>query len=419
VFSMVPAFVASRSVAAAALAEGARGSSGQTRRLRAILVTVELALAVVFVASALLLARSYAAARGVDPGFDGRGTLMAEVPLDDRRYPTPDRVVLFEHDLLERVATIPGVAAAGLTSSPPLAGRTDQSGASVVGAPDAAGHEAVLSDILTASPGYFRAMAIPLLAGRDFTTDDRASGPAVAIVDDVFVRTSGLDGRAVGRAISIDGGPPLTIVGVVRHARQYAIERDGRQQVYRPFTQATDRALTLALRTNGDPDRLVDPLRSIVADLDPRQPIAHVETMSAVTMAALASRRLQLEVLAGFAAGALLLAALGVYGILSSLVADRTREIGIRLALGATAPQVRGLVVRQALVCAGVGAAIGLVGAVAVSRLEARFLFGVSPRDPWSLALTIALLAAAAALAAYGPARRAARLDPVVALRAE
>jgi putative ABC transport system permease protein len=418
-FALVPALVATRDDAAPVLAQGARGSSGRTHWLRPVLVVAELALAVMFVASAVLLFRSYTAARAVDPGFDPRGVLTADVLLHEQRYRDPAQITSFGRALVDRLAPTPGIVALGLTSSAPLAGNTDQSEVRVLDGPHAADGIGALSDVMWASPGYFRAMGIPVLAGRAFTWNDRQGTTPVAIVDETFARAAGIAGDAVGRRITVDDGVPLTIVGVVRQARQYQIERDGRQQVYRAFAQAPSADLTIAVRTTGDPNRLAGPIRSAVGALNPLQPVAHVKTMASVTSDALAARRLQLQALGAFGAGALLLAALGIYGILSSLVAERTREIGIRVALGASARQVQRLVVRQALVCVAAGAGIGTAGALAVSRLVSQFLYGISPRDPWSLALTLGVLGAAAALAAYVPARRASRVDPVVALRAD
>jgi putative ABC transport system permease protein len=418
-FALVPALVATRADAAPALSQGARGSSSRAHWLRPVLVVGELALAVMFVASAVLLLRSYAAARAVDPGFDARGVLTADVLLHERRYRDPAQIESFGRALVDRLAATPGITGLGLTSSAPLAGNTDQSEVRVVDGPHAADRIAALSDLMWASPGYFRAMGIPLLAGRAFTWDDRPGSMPVAIVDETFARAAGIVGDAVGRQISVDGGVPLTIVGVVRHARQYTIEHDGRQQMYRAFAQAPGGDVTVVVRAMTDPSRLAAPIRRVVGSINPLQPVSHVETMASVTAGALAARRLQLQALGGLGAGALLLAALGIYGILSSLVAERTREIGIRVALGASARQVQRLVLRQALVCVAAGATIGTAGALAVSRLVSRFLYGVSPRDPWSLTLTLAVLGAAATVAAYGPARRASRVDPVVALRAE
>lgn len=398
------------------LREGARGSSARAPWFRGVLVAAELAIAAVLIAGSTLLIRSYIAIERVAPGFSGDGVLTARITLDQSRYPDEAAAVAVQARYAERIAAIPGVVAAGGASSLPLSGNTDQSEAHAMDAP--AGVQ-TMSDIIRTSPGYFRAMGTRVLSGRDFTAADRAGAGLVAIVDERMAAALWPNGSAVGQRISLDGGPALTVVGVVEHARQYQIEQDGREQVFRPYAQDATGSLDVALRTNGDPAALIGPLRAAIADVDPKQPISKVEPMSRVVDDALASRRLQLAVLGAFAGGAALLAAFGVYGVLSSIVVSRRRELGIRLALGATGARVRGLVVREMAMLAGAGAAIGLVAAFAASRLIAHLLFGVTAHDAASYATTAAVLALSAGVAAWIPVRRATRLDPTVALRDE
>jgi predicted permease len=366
----------------------------------------------------VLLVRSYSAILRVDPGFNSAGVLTARLSLDQSRYPDAAAAIAVEEKYAARFAAIPGVTASGATSSPPLLGDTDQGGVRPVGVVRPT-DEAIISDIIRSTPGYLRAMGITLLAGRDFTRADRENAAPVAIVDERFARTAWSDGGAVGRQITIDGGKPVTVVGLVRHARQYHIERDDREQVYRPFAQDAVGTLFVTLRGNQDPVRLIAPLRAAVADVDPKQPLADVHAVGDAVTEALSARRLQLTVLGSFAAGAALLAAFGVYGILASIVASRTREIGIRIALGASGSLVRALVLRDVFVLAGTGTAVGLASAFAGSKLLAHLLFAVSPHDPMSFGITAVALMAAAAAAAYLPARRASRVDPAVALRAD
>jgi putative ABC transport system permease protein len=400
------------------LKDASRGSSARTPWMRGVLVAGELAVASLLIAGAVLLVRSYTAILRVDPGFNSAGVLTARLTLDQSRYPDAASAIAVEEKYAARVAAIPGVTASGATSSIPLVGDTDQAAVRAVGVTRPT-DEPIVSDIIRSTPGYLRAMGITLLAGRDFTRADREGTAPVAIVDERFARTAWPDGNAVGREITIDGGKPVTVVGLVRHARQYHIERDDREQLYRPFAQDAVGTLFVTLRGNQDPVRLIAPLRAAVADVDPKQPLADVHAIGEVVAEALSARRLQLTVLGSFAAGAALLAAFGVYGILSSIVASRTREIGIRIALGASGSLVRALVLRDVFVLAGIGTAVGLAAAFAGSKLIAHLLFGVSPHDPMSFGITAAGLVAAALAAAYFPARRASRVDPAVTLRAD
>lgn len=401
------------------LKDSARGSSGRTPWLRGALVAGELAVATLLIAGAFLLVRSYAAIRRVDPGFNGAGVLTARLTIDPSRYPDAASAIALHERYAARFALMPGVLVSGETSSPPLGGDTDQTSAHVVGDTPLGATSSILSDIIRSTPGYLRAMGITLIAGRDFTPADRADSQPVAIVDERFARTAWPGASAIGRSITLDNSQPITVVGVVRHARQYHVERDDREQVYRPFSQDVVETMFVTLRGGGDPSALIAPLRAAVADVDPKQPLANVEAIDDVVSEALGARRLQLAVLGAFALGAALLAAFGVYGILASVVATRAREIGIRIALGASGALVRGLVLRDVMGLAIGGMAIGLLAAFAGSRLIAHMLFAVSAHDPLTYGLTALTLLAAAAAAAYLPARRAARVDPAVALRAE
>jgi hypothetical protein len=276
-----------------------------------------------------------------------------------------------------------------------------------------------MSDVIRVTPGYLDAQGIDVIEGRDFLWADRADTEPVAIVDERFVRQAWPNSSGVGKTVTLGQAPPARVVGVVRHARQYRLEADDRPQVLRPYAQDTTSFLTLAIRTTGDPEALLPSLRRVVANTDVRQPVARVTTMGQVVDRALVDRLLQLSLVAAFAIGAILLAAIGVYGVLSSLVADRAREIGIRMALGASAGTVRRLVMGRMgqLTLAGLGA--GLAATLGLSRWLDPLLFSVSSRDPISLIVTVVFVLAAAALAAYLPARRATSIDPARALKAD
>jgi putative ABC transport system permease protein len=402
------------------LRSASRGSSAPGSRLRSGLVVAEIAFAVMLVAASALLFRSYDAARKVDPGFQASGVLSAHIVLDDSRQ---EQAGPFFEMLLGRAAGLPGVTRAGGVTSPPLSGSADQMGVRPLDGPLASrGSDeegTVLSDVIQSTPGYFAAMGLRQAAGRDFLRSDGPAAQPVAIVDERFARAAWPDMEPIGRQMTIGGADPVTVVGVVRQARLYSMVADDRPQVFLPYAQDPSGSLTLVLRVAGDPAGVAAPLRALVHELDPRQPVGETVVMADVVSGALSNRRLQLQILGGFAASALLLALLGVYGVLSALVRERTREIGIRMALGATVGSVRRLVLRRTALLLVTGLGLGLAGAVASARALAHFLFAIGPGDSPSLAATVCLVSAAAMAAALFPIRRAASVDPIVALRAD
>lgn len=419
--SVLPAWRFARAPASSPLAEAARGSSGRTSRGRAVLVAAELALAVVLVAGCALLLRSYGAMRAVDPGFDPTGTLTADIRLLMPRYPQEAQAVDFFARVTDALRAVPGVTAVGASTAAPLDADADQAG--VVPrdwVPPPGANPSIMVDLIRSTPGYFAATGIDLVAGRDFTWSDRAGAQPVAIVDATFARQAWPNAEAVGKTVSINtDATPVTIVGVVRHARQYKLEADDRPQVFRPYAQDTTLGLTLAIRTAADPETLVDPLRRAVWAIDPKQPIAGVTTLRRAVDQALLGRRLQLEALGAFATGAALLSAIGLYGLLASIVGERTREIGIRMALGADRRAVRRMVGRRVLLITSCGLITGAIAAGLAARMLAPFLFGVTPRDPFALTATFVLLVMLVAVASYVPVRRATSVDPARALRSE
>jgi predicted permease len=404
---------------ASTLADAARGSSGRSGRARAALVAAELALALVLVSGTALLIRSYLAARGVDPGFDATGTLLADIRILPSRYPEGAQAVAFFERLVEDLRGTPGVTAVGGTSSAPLDANTDQSGVRPAGwTPPSPETTSILVDLIRTTPGYLRAMGIDLVAGRDFSWADREGAQPVALIDESLARQAWPGQDPLGRTFRMDGGETnVTVVGVVGHARQYRMEEDDRPQVLRPYAQDVLADLTLAVRTDGDPSRLGDLVRRTVSAIDPRQPIANMVTVEHTVNEALSGRRLQSIALGTFGGGAALLAALGLYGLLASLVAARQREIGIRMALGADRGSVRRLVARYVLLVAGAGLVAGGLAAAAAGRLLAPFLYGIRPTDPVALGTTVLGLAMMIAVASAVPIRRATNLDPAEALR--
>jgi putative ABC transport system permease protein len=416
-FGLAPAVQATRADVVTTLKDAPRGSSGGGTRARGALVVAEVALALVLLVGATLLARTFAALVAVDPGFDARGVMTAEIQLPFARYPQEAMAVSFHQRLRERLAGIPGVIAVGGVTYAPLSKGSDQSNVRAEGAE--AGTPPVMTDINRATPGYFAAMGVRLLRGRDFDElTDAPEAPTVAIVDETLARALWSDLDPLGRRITVDERP-ASVVGVVRHARTYQIHADDRPQVYLPYAQDTTIGLTVAVRGSGDAEQLGPAIRAIVREIDPNQPVAELQSMDAVLGEALADRRLNLLLVGGFAALALVLATLGIYGVIAAVVASRTREIGIRLALGAQRADVLRLVVGRGAVIAAAGVGIGLLAALALARVLGSQLYGVTARDPLSFGITSAALFAVSVMASYVPARRATRVDPVEALRQE
>jgi predicted permease len=397
------------------LQHGARASEGRhTQRLRAVFVSGQVAMALMLVTSAVLLVRTFAAIRDVDPGFDQSRAVTARITLPAIKYPNGAGVSQFYDQLNDRLAAMPAVEAAGGTSAPPLSGRASQINVRATTREESR----TLVDVISISSGYARAAGFRLLEGREFTREDRDGGLEVAILDDVLARRLFPGESAIGRLIDVEMvDEPVTVVGVVKQAHQYAVHRVDRPQLYRPYAQRPSLSFTMVVRTGQDDGALAPHIRRAVAELDPAQPVADIRTLSRTVDASLLDRRLSMTLVGGFAAAALVLAAVGLYGLMSHMVTQRTREIGIRLALGAQVSAVRWMVLRRAAVLAAIGLAVGLVGAFLARRVLETQLYQVSPTDVTTLAGAVGLLALVALAASAIPARRAVSVDPVEALR--
>jgi predicted permease len=409
---------------------GRTGGSGRRDRLRSVLVVAEIALALVLLTGAGLMIRSAVALNAVDPGFDPRGVTAARVSLPAAGYETPARTEQAFARIAERLEQAPGAVAAGLVSTAPFEGGGDN-GLIPEGRPlDIT--SAISSDFRLVTPGYFQAMGIRLRRGRLLTADDRAGAPLVMVVNETLAREAWPGADPIGKRIACceqgpDGGPMWkTVVGVVADVRAHGLGAELQPEFYLPMAQAPaaawqwlDRTMTLALRSSGDVPTVAAAMRDAVSSVDRSLPVYTIETMDDRRADSLAASRFSTLLLTTFAGLALLLAAVGVYGVISYGVSQRTQEIGIRVALGAGDGNVLRLVVGHAAQLTGVGLLLGLTGALALSRVIAGQLFQVSPTDPPTLATGIVLLAFVAVLAAALPARRAARVDPAVALRAE
>jgi predicted permease len=340
------------------------------------------------------------------------------VPLPPTLYQGADRAA-FHDELLARVRALPGTSAAGATTALPLTLATNQRGVAFPLAPGNTGDERLdqpLADHFRVTPGYFAATGHRLLAGRDFDVRDADTTALNIVIDDVLAARFFPDGSAVG-ATALAFGDTATIVGVVDQARLYNVHTDDRGQVYVPFHRFPTTSLSYAVRTGADPIGVAPAVGAALRDLDPSVPMSQVRTLERIVDDSLGRQRLSLTLIAAFALGALLLAALGIYGVVANAVVRRTQEIGLRMALGASADSVVRLVLGRGLALAGTGALVGLVGAAWTSRLVAGVMVGVDATDPLVYAGVAAGLVAVAAIAAYVPARRATRIDPLEALR--
>jgi putative ABC transport system permease protein len=427
-FGVFPAFRYSSSALLASLRDGGRGATAGRRRhlARSLLVVFQVALALVLLVTSGLLVRSFAALRGVDPGFDPRGVLTLRLALPRAGYPDPAAGARFYGELLARVRALPGVEAAGAVQDLPLGGSQSRQGTAVEDFPRAPDELPFLFPYTVASPGYFAALGIPLVAGRTFERADYEQPSGAVVVSAALAARLWPGGSALGKRLrpgdAGDGGW-YTVVGVVGRVRDKRLEEEPSELLYYPLVGLggdddwVARNMTLAVRTAGEPLALADPVRAAVWALDPKLPIAEVRTLAGVVDRAAARPRFTMLLLLLAAGVSLALGAVGLYGVIAYVVSQRRQEIGVRMALGADRRAVANLVVGQGLTVAAVGVVLGLAGAFAVTRLLAALLFAVSPTDPATFALVPVLLLGVAALASYLPARRAAAVEPSEALR--
>jgi putative ABC transport system permease protein len=423
VFGIVPALSASRLNVQRTLQSETLGATaaGARLRLQRIFVGVEVALALVLLVAGGLLVHSFLRLQSVAPGFDASNVLTMRLTLAQQRYDDVG-IESFFRDLSERVRTIPGVTAAAVASQfPPFAFLQRQF--FVEGAPPVA--DETLPNALTTivSPGYFETLGVPLVDGRTLNEGDILNGPLVAVVNETAARRY-LGGDAVGRRLRLGAAdsesPWFEVVGVVGDTKNRGLDVPAEPELFASTRQALgNNQFFLLVRTRVEPHSVLPAIREQVRALDPDQPVYAIRTIEESFATIAAPRRLAAIVLALFGLFALALAGVGIYGVVSYAVTQRTREIGLRIALGAGRGQVRRMVVRQALVPVLIGAVAGMAGAVALGRLLASLLFDVRPTDPWTLAAVVALLLVIASFASWLPARRAARLSPIAALRSE
>jgi putative ABC transport system permease protein len=423
-FGIAPALLASRRMPGDALREGGRaGSQGRrARRWGDVLVVGEVAIALLLSVGAGLLVRSFWQLRHVDPGFDPAGVITATVSLPGARYDSAAKVDAFFRTAVERVRGLPGVTDASATSPLPLTGIGYTSDFVIATRPAGEyGSEVAHRRVL---PGYFRTMRVPVLRGREFTAADATGGPPMVLVNQALAERFFAGEDPIGQRITDEREPDststwYTIVGVVGNEHMESLALAPRIEMLHPAPQDPTNTLTIVARTAGDPTRLVPGIRAVVRELDPGLALDDVRPMSAVHRDALARARFLTTLLLLFAAIGLVLAIVGVYGVLSQLARRRTREMGIRIALGATAPHVRWMIVGHGLALAAGGLAIGAAVAVVATRAMRGLLYGVAPVDPLTFVVVSVVLALTGLAAAWVPARRASRADPVVVLRGE
>jgi putative ABC transport system permease protein len=427
IFGMAPALQASRPGVNQALRESGRtgaGASGQ--RLRSAFVVAEIALALALLAGAGLTLKSFWRLQAVDPGFNPDGVLTMRLLLPFTTHPQISERAAFFRQVLERLRVVPGVVAAGAVSRIPMAPGNNSGTMTGENSAVEPNDPQVEVEMRWASPSYFQTMGIALLRGRDFSDADADGSLPVAVVDESFARRFYPNEDPIGKRIK-RGGPSSarpwkTIVGVVRSVRNQRLDATSLPQAYFPVFQEADEMynLSFAVRASGgEPSALTQSVRSAVLAVDRNQPVFDVKPLLQIVADSIALRRLALLLLSAFAVVALALAAAGIYGVMAYAVTQRTHEIGVRMALGARGGDVLRLIVRQGLKLALCGVALGLMVALALTRLMEALLFGVSPNDPLTFVGIALLLLVVAIVACWIPARRATKVDPMIALRCE
>jgi putative ABC transport system permease protein len=426
-FGLAPALQTSRTNLQDTLKDGTRSGAADLagRNVRRGLVVAEVALSLTLLVGAGLLIQSVMRLEGVSPGFDSRNLLVFNLALPGVKYPTDTSAELFAEQLMPRLNALSGVKAAGTTSVIPFGGGWSTSSFTIEGLIVPPGQNGPWGDVRIVTPRFFEAMRIPLKKGRAFTDQDRNGVSPVVVIDEQFVKKYFANTDPIGKRITI--GPRrgqtdstwITIVGVVGHAAHEGLDAEPRIQYYFPYAQTGGQGMAVVIRTEGNPTAILPAARDAVHSIDRSLPLSNVKTMEQLVDASVGQRKLSMILLGVFSVIALLLASIGIYGVMSYSVAQRTRELGIRMALGAARPRVLALVVGQGMTLAGAGVVIGLGAAFGLTRLLATQLYGVSATDAMTFAIVAALLAGVALLATLLPAMRATRVDPVVALRDE
>ena len=425
IFGLAPALQVSKPNLVESLKEAGRGSgSSATRnRLRSVLVVSEIAMTLVLLVCAGLLIRTVMRLRSVDTGFNSQNILAMNIGLPSIKYPKPENQIAFFKQVTERIAALPGVKAAGTTSVLPLSDNFDGRGLLVEDHPRPRGEE-ITVDLYVATPGYLKAMEIPLLKGRSITDQDVSDSQNIALINKTMAAQLWANQDPLGKRIRFPGSekrpqPWRTIVGIVSDVSQYALDKKPPMQIYIPHSQFPTSFNTIVVKTATDPVALTNAVRREIVAVDQEQAVSNVTTLQQLMGESISVRRFFMLLLLVFAALALVLAAVGIYGVMSYVASQRTHEIGIRMALGAQAKDVLKLIIGNGMTLALIGVATGLAGAFALTRLLTGLLFGVAATDSLTFVSVSVGLIAVALIACYIPARRATKVDPLVALRYE
>ena len=423
VFGFVPALEATRLNLTETLKEGGRsGGSGRAQRLRSSLVILEVALALVLLIGAGLLIRSFARLQAVDPGFNAQNVLTMSVGLPALGYDSDQKRVNFFRQAIAQMEALPGVEAVGAVNSLPFSSQHSGTSVDIEGRPMVPVTQKLKTGVMVTDVNYFRAMQIPLKRGRLFSNQEATEMRHVVIINETFARKHFPNEDPLGKRLTIymkNDNQPCEIIGIVGDSKHMKLDAEVRPMSYWPYPELAGSSMTFVIRTRGDAAAIAPAARNVIRQLDPKQPVADVSTMESLIGTSVARARFNTLLLTIFAIVALLLAAVGIYGVMAYSVAQRTREIGVRVALGARKRDVLGMVIRRGLTLALGGVAIGVVASLALTRLMETLLFNVSVTDPATFAVIVLLLMGVALLACYIPARRAAKVDPMVAFRYE
>jgi len=427
VFGIVPSLQLSRTDPGEALKDGGRAAaSGRRRAAGGALIVAEVALSLVLLVGAGLLVNSFARVQGVAPGFNADRVLTMRIAPPEAKYRTFAQGEAFYNELFSRLRAAPGIRSVGAANAVPLSGFGGDRTFYIEGRSIARPEDQIDEEIRFVTPGYFRTMEIPVVQGREFDERDTAAAPRAAIVNQALARKYWPSGGAIGHRVSFTQQQPnwYQIVGVVGAIRHRALDAQELPELYVPYAQplfagSTVRPMFVVMRTDSDPLAMTASVRQVVAAIDPDQPIADVRSMEQRLSTSLASRRFNMLLLLLFAAAALTLSAIGIYGVVAYAVTERTREIGVRLALGARRSDVVNMIVGEGLGLAIGGAVLGAIAAISLTRVMASLLFDVTPTDPLTFAVVSLLLLVVAGAASWLPARRATEVDPLIALRSE
>jgi putative ABC transport system permease protein len=426
IFGLAPAMQAARFNQAETLKEGGRDAAtgGSGKRLRGLLVTAEVAISLVLLIGAGLLINSFLRLRNVDPGFRADNLLTMKIVLPDPKYEEMERRSAFYTDLINRVQSLAGVRSAAVTSNLPLYRQGNSISIGIEGRPAPPPGQELIVVTRIISPGYFDTMSIPLLRGRQLTEQDTETTPNVVVISETMARRYWPGEDAVGKRIALgrirSAEDWVQVVGMVKDVRQFELNAEPKPQMYLTYRQAGFfDSRDLVVKTDVDPASMAATVRKAVWEIDKDQPVSNIQTMEEILADSIARQRFSMLLLAIFAVVALVLAGVGIYGVMSYSVAQRTHEIGIRMALGAQTGAVLKLAVGYGMKLVLAGLVIGLIAAFALTRVMSTLLFGVTATDPTTFTLISLLLIAVAALASYVPARRATRVNPIIALRYE